>query len=67
MSHILIERMHRYKTDSQPRAPEGYKYDATKGYWLSKANGNPLVSDKNVRKPVTKKADVETGEDKKGE
>jgi len=67
MSHILIEKMHRYKTEGQQRDPEGYKYDATRGYWLGKASGTPLVSDENVRKPVTKKADIETGEDKKGE
>jgi hypothetical protein len=67
MSHILIEKLHRYKVNSRGNDPEGYEYDAGVGYWRSSTNGSPLVSDENIRKPMTKKADVETGEDKKGE
>lgn len=67
MSHIVIEKLHRYKVNTRGSDPEGYEYDAGAGYWRSSKNGSPLVSDENVRKPITKKADVETGEDKKGE
>jgi len=67
MNHILMGKMRRYKVPEGFASPEGFAYDAGRGYWISTINGVPLVSDETVRKPMTKKADVETGEDKKGE
>jgi hypothetical protein len=68
MSHILIEKSFRYKVKSQTSALlDEYYYNETKGYWLDKVSGLPLMRKNNEYKPRTKKADVETGEDRKGE
>lgn len=46
--------------------PEGAVYNKAKGYWIR--NGEPLVSyNSEYGTRATKKCDVETGEDQKGE
>ena len=44
--------------------PDDVEYDAARGYWTR--DGVPLVRMQGAR-PATKKADIETGEDMKGE
>ncbi len=45
-----------------------YSYSQSVGYWVQTKNGIPLMEDPFARfRPTSKKADVETGEDKKGE
>ena len=68
MSHLLIEKSFKYKVQEQKTAlVNDYFYDNASGYWKSKCNGLPLVHQNNQFKPKTKKCDVETGEDRKGE
>jgi hypothetical protein len=43
------------------------QYDGVKGYWINIENGNPLMHEDAGFKPRTKKEDIETGEDRKGE
>ena len=42
-------------------------YDSSKGFWVNNQNGLASIDDPGFRPPRSKKADVETGEDKKGE
>ena len=68
MSHILIEKAFKYNIPKQTeKLFEEYKYDDLKGYWINIANGNPLMTENVDFKPRTKKEDIETGEDRKGE
>ena len=68
MSHLLIEKSFKYKVQEQKTAlVNDYFYDDTSGYWKNKYNGLALMHEKNNFKPRTKKEDVETGEDRKGE
>jgi len=68
MSHLLIEKSFKYKIQPQKKSLfSDYLYDEKKGYWLNKENGQPLMHENNQFKPRTKKEDIETGEDRKGE
>lgn len=68
MSHLLIEKSFQYNTLPQEKLLfTNYSYDETKGYWLNKLSGLPLMHEDNYFKPRTKKCDVESGEDRKGE
>ena len=66
-THILIEKAFIYPMRKSVNDLSGYQYDDRKGFWISSDTGEPLVSEKNRPKPRTKKHDVETGEDAKGE
>lgn len=66
-THILIEKAFVYPIRKNDAGIRGYEYDEQRGFWVSLANGEPLVSDRKRPKPITKKHDVETGEDMKGE
>ena len=68
MSHLLIEKSFKYKVRSQNSILfEKYFYDEVSGYWKNKKNGEPLMHEDKQFKPRTKKEDIETGEDRKGE
>jgi len=64
--HILIEKAFIYKNKPQ-NIDESYIYDNLLGYWVKKDDGKPAVYDPKFSGPKTKKADIETGEDQKGE
>jgi len=66
--HILLKYATTYDI---PRnislAPENCHYDRKIGAWVVSESGVLLVNSPDKPKPVTKKADIETGEDQKGE
>ena len=65
MSHILV-RVAQYRLDQKSEL-EGCHYSHERGAWIENSSGNFLVhSTSGSRpKPMTKKADMETGEDQK--
>jgi hypothetical protein len=63
-NHPLIATAIR-KPRNAPIMPAGAKYDVPTGCWL--LNDAPLVTTEAGQAPVTKKNDLETGEDQKGE
>ena len=65
--HILIEKAFVYKKRRENFEYGNYIYDYLLGYWIKKDNGKPAVYDPEFSGPKTKKADIETGEDQKGE
>jgi hypothetical protein len=66
-NHIFIEKAFIYSDNRKKANMEGYKYNSQKGYWISNLSGLAMVEDNERPKPSTKKADIETGEDAKGE
>jgi len=64
--HILAERAYRYPEALDMPAPEGCTFNNQKGYWIDDVSGQAMMKC-DSRQPQTKKADVETGEDQKGE
>ena len=65
--HILLEKAFVYKKGQENFEDENYVYDYSLGYWIKKDNGKPAVYDPEFSEPRTKKEDIETGEDQKGE
>ena len=64
VDHILLTRAHRSPHRERPDVPGDVEYDAVAGYW--RKDGVPLWAT-NAAMPLTKKNDIETGEDMKGE
>lgn len=70
-AHILFEKAYLFPKRKTGKELEGCVYDSIKGAWMREENGEliALVRSCDPNKPVagTKKCDVETGEDVKGE
>ena len=65
--HILVRRARTYAISDRPNPLPDATYDALQGAWLAKNTGRLLVREPIADRPRTKKNDVETGEDQKGE
>ena len=66
--HLLIKHAKTYRRFSGSLEPEGCDYNFQIGAWMIKGTQELLVESADPPKPPqTKKADIETGEDQKGE
>lgn len=65
--HILLEKAYTYDNVSHELKPEGCSYDRICGLWRMDSTGEVMMMSNFAQKPETKKCDVETGEDQKGE
>lgn len=65
--HILAEKAFTYDLPRTTPNMVGYEFDNEKGYWVNQSSKKPAIKDPLFAAPRTKKADVETGEDRKGE
>lgn len=61
--HVLLEKARRSVNRARPDLPASAIYDTLSGWWHleGEGNGSPFP------RPVSKKNDIETGEDMKGE
>lgn len=67
MKHIILEKAKRYAIPVVDNALSEYKYDKKLGYWINRVTGDLLMLSNNGIVPNSKKCDIETGEDQKGE
>lgn len=67
MQHILLQNAFIYKKRKEIEIPIGFIYDKHFGAWKSMKDGELLVENKNYPGGGTKKCDIETGEDQKGQ
>ena len=65
--HILEKKAFVYDLPRTDPDMTGYAFDDEKGYWINKKSKGPSIEDTQFVAPRTKKEDIETGEDKKGE
>ena len=65
--HILLEKAFIYDVPITRQEILGYEYSPEDGFWVNKITLMPLMFDDIDFKPRTKKEDIETGEDRKGE
>ncbi|MEA4898653.1 MAG: hypothetical protein VB115_10455 [Christensenellaceae bacterium] len=65
--HILLEKAFSYPEPQGSLAPEGCTFSEQSGYWVKATTGEPMMRSNDPKRPQTKKADRETGEDQKGE
>lgn len=66
-THLFIEKAFVYPLQKEKVQLDAWDYDENNGYWISQGQNTPLILDKKMMRPRSKKADVETGEDQKGE
>ncbi|MBM1107066.1 hypothetical protein JQC67_13015 [Aurantibacter crassamenti] len=67
MKHILFQKALVYKKRKEITPPKDYEYDYILGAWKSKLNNLLLINSKDFKAQATKKLDIETGEDNKGQ
>jgi len=67
MKHILLQKALKYKKRRKIEAPNGYTFNSLLGAWINKIDDSLLIKSANFPALGTKKEDIETGEDQKGE
>ena len=65
--HLLLTLAKTYPAFTGDLAPQGYQYDLFLGAWILNDSGSLLVESPNRPRTMTKKRDIETGEDQKAE
>ncbi len=65
--HILVAKARRYNRPLLNKINNDCEYDIQKGYWILKSTHEPMMISGISEKPMSKKEDLETGEDMKGE
>ncbi len=65
--HFLLRTARSVRRREAPLAPRGCIYDPVVGAWLFEGTSTLLVETSERSLPTTKKNDIETGEDQKGE
>ncbi len=65
--HLLLNLAKTYPVFEGDLTPEGCRYDLYEGAWILEDVGSLLVESPDRKGPRTKKEDIETGEDQKGE
>ncbi len=67
-NNLVIEKSFKYEVGSSKiEIPKNYIYDSESGYWINEKTKIPMILDSEGIRPRTKKEDIETGEDRKGE
>ena len=66
-NHILLQKAFIYKKRKKLLPLKGFVYDEVLGVWKNISDNSLLINARNFRALATKKMDVETGEDHKGE
>lgn len=66
--HILLQKAYVYPLPKVEPEMTGCTFDNINGYWYVDSSKNPYINDDLMASgPRSKKCDVETGEDRKGE
>lgn len=65
--HILLEKAYCYPEPTGTQMPEDCTFVEQSGYWRSNVTGEIMMLSDDPRRPQSKKCDIETGEDQKGE
>jgi len=67
MKHILFDKALVYKKRKKITPPKDFYYDNKLGAWKNKVNQLLLIESDSFKAQATKKLDIETGEDNKGQ
>ncbi|CVK32439.1 conserved protein of unknown function [Methanoculleus bourgensis] len=65
--HILLNKAFRYSEPATKTIPQDCTFQEKQGYWTKNSTGEVMILSDDPCHLVTKKADIETGEDLKGE
>lgn len=67
MKNIIIEKSFKYKERNLKEINPNLIYKENLGFWVLESSNQPYMFSKKRQLPMTKKNDIETGEDQKGE
>ena len=67
MKHILLQKSLKYKKRKEIEEPKGFSFDSLIGAWINNIDKTFLIQSKGFKALGTKKEDIETGEDQKGQ
>ena len=67
MKHILLQKILKYKQRKVIEAPNGFSFNSLLGAWVNKIDNSLLIFAKDFKALGSKKEDIETGEDNKGQ
>ena len=67
MKHILLQKALKYKKRKEIEEPKGFSFDSLIGAWISNTDKSFLIQAIAFKALGTKKEDIETGEDQKGQ
>ncbi len=67
MKHILLQKALKYKKRKVIETPKGFSFDSLIGAWINNIDKTFLIEAKGFQGLGTKKNDIETGEDQKGQ
>jgi len=65
--HILLNKAFRYPEPATKLIPQDCTFQEKQGYWTKNSTGEVMMLSDDPCWLVTKKCDIETGEDQKGE
>ena len=65
--HILLEKACCYPEPREALVPDNCTFIQKNGYWRNNSTGEIMMLSNDPCRPQTKKEDIETGEDHKGE
>jgi hypothetical protein len=65
--HILLEKAYCYPEPREAPIPDNCTFIQKSGYWRNDSTGEIMMLSNDPCRPQTKKEDIETGEDQKGE
>lgn len=65
--HILLDKAYVYENINRDLKPKDCTYDRVCGLWRLNSTGEVMMISSSVQRAETKKSDIETGEDQKGE
>ncbi len=65
--HIIIEKAKKYDITNQNLTPIGCTYNSKDGFWVDNTSNIAMMKSSKMQASATKKCDIETGEDQKGE
>ena len=65
--HILLEKACCYPEPRAALVPDNCTFIQKNGYWRNNSTGEIMMLSNDPCRPQTKKEDIETGEDQKGE
>lgn len=67
MRHILLQKALIYKKRKEIESPKGFTFDSRIGAWINNLDKTFLINAEGFQALSTKKNDIETGEDQKGQ
>lgn len=65
--HILLQKSLKYRKRKEIETPKNYSFNSIVGAWINNSDQSFLIQSSDFNALGSKKEDIETGEDQKGQ